>query len=180
MFKQSRNTDDRSKKKPVETPAAKEHPIKNRTTVNASPAMGSSKTVIGTNVVIDGNVQGSENLVVDGVIKGNINAPDHHVAIGPKGRIEGEIEVNDAVIGGLVQGKVKAAGRVEVTQHADFYGEIKCKSITVQGGAYFKGIIELQREPHREKKEKAGKITPVKETAAKVAPLASAEAAKKK
>ena len=89
MFKQNRETNDRNKKKTVETPVAKENPVKKETTISSSPAMNSSKTVIGTNVVIDGNVQGTENLVVDGVVKGNIKAPDHHVTIGPKGRIEG-------------------------------------------------------------------------------------------
>lgn len=182
MFKQNRETNDRNKKKPVETPAPPEkaNPVKKAASYDPSPVPSTSKTVIGTNVVIEGNVQGTENLVIDGVVKGNINSPDHHVTIGPKGRIEGEIKANDAVIGGLLQGKVEAAGRVEVTQNADFYGEIKCKSISVQDGAYFKGIIELQREPHREKQSGGPKIEPIKEAPSKVAPLATAEAAKEK
>ena len=40
-------------------------------------------------------------------------------------------------------------GKVEVTKEADFYGDIKAKSISVEDGAYFKGSIELNREPHR-------------------------------
>lgn len=182
MFKQNREPSKPNKTKSVDTPTPpeKEKPIKKTASYDSGPVASSSKTVIGTNVVIEGNVQGTENLVVDGVVKGNINAPDHQVTIGPKGRIEGEIKANDAVIGGLLQGKVKAAGRVEVTQKADFYGEIKCKSISVQDGAYFKGIIELQREPHREKQSGGPKIEPIKEAPSKVAPLASAEAAKEK
>lgn len=182
MFKQNREASNPNKTKPVDTPTPpkKESPVKKAASHDSGPLTSSSKTVIGTNVVIDGNVQGTENLVVDGVVKGNIKAPDHHVTIGPKGRIEGEIHAQDAVIGGLLQGKVNAAGRVEVTQDADFYGEIKCKSIAVQDGAYFKGIIELQREPHREKQSGSPKIEPIKEAPSKVAPLATAEAAKEK
>ena len=40
-------------------------------------------------------------------------------------------------------------GKVEVTKEADFFGDIKANSISVEDGAYFKGSIELNREPHR-------------------------------
>lgn len=177
MFKQNRETNDRDKTKPVTPPVspAKKSPIKKAATYDPGPIANSSKTVIGANVVIEGNVQGKENLVIDGVIKGNITAQGHHVTIGPKGRIEGEIKAHDAVIGGLLQGKVSADGRVEVTQNADFYGEIKCKSISVQDGAYFKGIIELQRDPHREKQPVDSKVESTEVKPSKVAPLATVD-----
>lgn len=181
MFKQNRETNDRNKKKPVAPPSlpSKKSPIKKAASYDPGPIANSSKTVIGANVVIEGNVKGGENLVIDGVIKGNINAPDHHVTIGPKGRIEGEIHAHDAVIGGLHQGKVSAEGRVEVTQNADFYGEIKCKSISVQDGAYFKGIIELQRDPHREKQPADRKVESANEKPGKVAPLLTVDKTQK-
>jgi cytoskeletal protein CcmA (bactofilin family) len=36
---------------------------------------------------------------------------------------------------------------VEITKEADFNGEIKAKSISVEDGAYLKAVIELEREP---------------------------------
>jgi len=45
-------------------------------------------------------------------------------------------------------GKIKALGKVEITKDADFYGEIKANSISIEDGAFFKGEIELDREPH--------------------------------
>ena len=178
MFKQNRETTDPKKKKPATpTSQAKKSPIKKAASYDPGPLSNNTKTVIGTDIIIEGNVKGKENLIVDGVVKGNITAPDHHVTIGPKGRIEGEIHAHDAVIGGLHQGKVMAAGRVEVTQNADFYGEIKCKSISVQDGAYFKGIIELQRDPHREKKP-AGPKEAATKGSGNVAPLSTVDKAK--
>ena len=40
-------------------------------------------------------------------------------------------------------------GKVAVTKKADFNGEIKAKSFSVEDGAYFKGVVELDREPHK-------------------------------
>lgn len=181
MFKQNREPNDPKKTKPVapSAPPAKKSPIKKAATYDPGPITKSSKTVIGAHVVIEGNVKGEENLVVDGVVKGNITALGHHVTIGPKGRIEGEIKAHDAVIGGLLQGKVSADGRVEVTQNADFYGEIKCKSISVQDGAYFKGIIELQRDPHREKQPVDRKVESTEVKPSKVAPLSTVDKTQK-
>jgi cytoskeletal protein CcmA (bactofilin family) len=46
-------------------------------------------------------------------------------------------------------GNIKTKGKVEITKEADFMGDIKAESISVEDGAYFKGSIELEREPHR-------------------------------
>ena len=139
-----------------------------------------AKTIIGINAVIEGNILGKENLVVNGMVKGNIEAADHHVTIGPKGRIEGEIRAHDALIGGFIQGKVNCAERVEVTRNADFYGEIQCKSISVMDGAYFKGIIELQGKPHRDKQSTDTNVEPLTSKPGKVASTEADEVAKGK
>ena len=52
-------------------------------------------------------------------------------------------------INGRFKGTIKALGKVAVTKEADFNGEIKAKSFSVEDGAYFKGVVELDREPHK-------------------------------
>ena len=37
-----------------------------------------------------------------------------------------------------------------MTKKADFNGEIKAKSFSVEYGAYFKGVVEMDREPHKQ------------------------------
>ena len=46
-----------------------------------------------------------------------------------------------------MEGNIHATGRVEITKAADFNGEIKAKSISVEDGAYLKAVIEMEREP---------------------------------
>jgi len=107
------------------------------------------KTVIGEHISIEGSIAGQENLEMEGFIKGSIELEKHDFTIGLKGRVEGEIRARNVRISGEVKGNIKASEKVGVTREADFYGEIKAKSISVEDGAYFKGVIELEREPHR-------------------------------
>ena len=106
-------------------------------------------TVIGEHITIEGSIRGEENLVIDGAMKGNVELKNHNFTIGSKGRFDGEIEANNVSISGDIKGNVKTPGRVQITREADFMGEIKAQNISVEDGAYFKGVIELQRGPNR-------------------------------
>jgi cytoskeletal protein CcmA (bactofilin family) len=121
-----------------------------------SPYVKDEKTVIGEHIFIEGSIRGEEHLLIEGSMKGNIDMPKHNFHMGSKGRFEGEIQALNVNIGGQMIGKIKSQGRVEITKDADFLGDIKAKSISLEDGAYFKGSIELDREPHR-KPAAAGK-----------------------
>ena len=107
------------------------------------------KTTIGERISIEGNIRGEENLAIEGAMKGNIEMGKHDFSIGPNGRIDGEIHAQNVTINGQFKGTIKASGKVAVTKKADFNGEIKAKSFSVEDGAYFKGVVELDREPHK-------------------------------
>ena len=108
------------------------------------------KTTIGERITIEGSIRGEENLTIEGAMKGNIEMGKHNFSIGPNGRIDGEIHAQDVTINGQFKGTIKALGKVAVTKKADFNGEIKAKSFSVEDGAYFKGVVELDREPHKQ------------------------------
>ena len=82
-------------------------------------------------------------------MKGNIELEKHNFRIGPNGQVEGEINARNVSISGEFKGNIKSHEKVEITREADFYGEIKAKSISIEDGAYIKGVIELDREPNR-------------------------------
>ena len=115
-------------------------------------------TIIGENISIEGSIRGAEHLVIEGSMKGNIEMEKHDFTVGSKGRIEGKINAQNVKVSGQMIGNIKTQGKVEITKEADFMGEIKAKTISVEDGAYFKGSIELDKEPHR-KTALAGKPT---------------------
>jgi cytoskeletal protein CcmA (bactofilin family) len=123
------------------------------------PEVSSEKTVIGEKIFIEGNIRGEEHLIIEGSMKGNIAMAKHNFAVGSKGRVEGEINAQSVRISGQMIGNVKTKGKVEITKEADFMGDIKARSISVEDGAYFKGSIELEREPHRKTASTATQTT---------------------
>ena len=107
------------------------------------------KTIIGEHISIEGSIRGEEDLQIEGSMRGNIELEKHNFRVGPSGKMDGEITARNVTVSGEFKGNIKSHEKVEVTREADFYGEIKAKSISVEDGAYIKGVIELDREPNR-------------------------------
>ncbi len=120
-----------------------------RPSINEELNRREQTTTIGDLIFIEGTIRGEENLTLNGTMKGNIDMGKHNFTIGVKGRVEGEIHARDVNIDGQFKGTIRAQGKVAVTKAADFNGEIKAKSFSVEDGAYFKGAVELDREPHQ-------------------------------
>lgn len=127
-------------------------------TSDSRPETLAENTVIGENISIEGNIRGNEHLVIEGSMNGNIEMEKHNFTVGSKGRVEGEINAQNVKVSGQMIGNIKTQGKVEITKEADFMGDIRAKNISVEDGAYFKGSIELDKEPHR-KAASAGKPT---------------------
>jgi cytoskeletal protein CcmA (bactofilin family) len=107
------------------------------------------KTIIGEHISIEGSISGKEDLEIQGSMKGNIELEKHNFRVGPNGHVDGEIAARNVSVSGEFKGNIKSHEKVELTREADFYGEIKAMSISVEDGAYIKGVIELDREPNR-------------------------------
>jgi len=107
------------------------------------------KTIIGEHISIEGSIRGKETLIIEGSVKGKIQLENHHLIVGPKGKVEAEIHADNVTISGRLIGNVNATGKVEITKEADFNGEIKAKRISVEDGAYLKAVIEMEREPEK-------------------------------
>ena len=106
-----------------------------------------SKSIIGEQISIEGTIRGKGDLVIEGTVKGSIEVAGHHLTIGTKGQVESEIHADNVTISGKLKGNVNAKGTVEITRNADFEGEIKASSLSVQDGANLKAGIELRQEP---------------------------------
>ena len=143
-----------------------------------TPAPGAEKTIIGEHIAIEGQIKGEEHLVIEGVVKGQVEMEKHNLTVGLNGRVDGDIRAQNVSIRGRFKGTINALGKVEVSQEADFFGDIKARSISVEDGAYFKGSIELNREPHRKSGPAAAPKGPASPVAGK--PAFSQPAATKK
>jgi cytoskeletal protein CcmA (bactofilin family) len=127
--------------------------LKKSKKANAEPKVSTGsvtmvdRTIIGDQIYIEGTIRGEEDLLIEGSVKGSIEMKAHHLTVGSKGQVEAEVRAANVTISGKLEGNISATGRVEITKDADFNGEIKSKSISVEDGAYLKAVIELEREP---------------------------------
>jgi len=111
---------------------------------------------IGKSVVIRGELSGSEDLYLDGEVEGSIELREHHLTIGPHGRVRATVHARDVVVHGHLNGNVHGTERVELKKSAVLTGDILTKRIVIEDGAVFKGGIETQREvPKAEPKREA-------------------------
>ena len=127
-------------------PVVEEEPTPPAPVDPPAPMAQSNKTVIGQHIFVEGTVRGNEDLVIEGSMKGTIELEKHQVTVGSTGQVEADITADNVTISGHFVGNVAAHGKVEITKAADFSGEIKAKSISVEDGAYLKAVIELERE----------------------------------
>jgi cytoskeletal protein CcmA (bactofilin family) len=102
------------------------------------------ESFIGNNSAFTGNVDSKGTLRVDGVIDGNISAD--WVIIGEKAHIRGDIAARGIVIGGKIDGNVKAKEIVEVKNKGHISGEIVTKKLVVAEGGIFEGKSTMARE----------------------------------
>lgn len=106
---------------------------------------GDLNTIIGKGTLVEGDIKVQSSLRVDGRIKGRVTTSDSLV-VGKEGEIEGEVSVKNAVIGGKVQGKVHATGKVVLEANSRFNGELKTAKLVIDEGAVFEGVCSMGQE----------------------------------
>lgn len=105
------------------------------------PAEGS--TVIGRSVTIRGEMSGKEEIYFDGVFEGTLTVLDNRLTLGPNARVKADLTACDVVIYGLVEGNIRAAGRIELRDSAVVKGDIVAERLSIEENASMKGKVEL-------------------------------------
>src|SRR5262249_51841496 len=123
---------------------------------------------IGKSVLVRGELSGSEDLYLDGEVEGSIELRGHSLTVGPNGRVKANINARDVAGHGKVEGKVSATGRVGVKKSAAQVRHSVTQRIVIEDGAFFKGGIDIQKEPAA---AKPAEVKPA--VAAAAAPAAS-------
>jgi cytoskeletal protein CcmA (bactofilin family) len=101
-----------------------------------------ANTIIGSSIVIDGEISGDEELVIQGTVKGRI-ALHEKLQVQNGGIVEADIETQMITISGQVTGNVMAKEKVEICSDGKMVGDIKAPRITIADGATFKGNVDM-------------------------------------
>ena len=98
---------------------------------------------IGKTIVICGEVNGKEDLVVDGRVEGTVSLAENRLTIGPNANVAADLTAKDVLVLGRVQGNVIASGRVELRAGCNLEGDIRALRLAVEDNAVFRGKVDL-------------------------------------
>ena len=101
-----------------------------------------ANTIIGSSIVIDGEISGDEDLVIQGTVKGKISLKES-LFVENSGVVEADIETQNVEIAGRVTGNIAATDKVELKTDCRVVGDIKAPCILIADGASFKGNVDM-------------------------------------
>ncbi len=154
-------------------PAAAHSAIAIKESPKSSDPFRADVAHIGKSVLIKGELSGSEDLYLDGEVEGSIDLREHSLVIGPNGRIRASIAARELVLHGKVEGDVQATERVELKKSSTLMGDVSTQRIVIEDGAFFKGAIDIPKEPKNEVRKVAAAAHVSTPAAVNMAPQSS-------
>ena len=98
--------------------------------------------VVGRGISVHGTIQDAERLVVEGIVEATLLQATE-VSITQGGMFKGAVEVEDAEIGGTIDGTVTARGSLIVRSTGKVLGTARCRRLQVEDGGQITGTIEM-------------------------------------
>jgi cytoskeletal protein CcmA (bactofilin family) len=88
------------------------------------------------------NIRGT--LRVDGAVEGQLNAD--YVILSESSAVKGMIKAKKVIIGGKVDGSIRAQELVEVKSKGKVLGDIFTQKLAITEGGEFNGKVEMKKE----------------------------------
>ncbi|MDA8083686.1 MAG: polymer-forming cytoskeletal protein [Nitrospiraceae bacterium] len=102
------------------------------------------ESLVGSSSTFKGDIDTKGTIRIDGIVEGNVSAD--WVVIGEKAHVRGDISSRGIVVGGKIDGNLRAKEIVEIRSKGQVCGEIHTSKLTVIEGAVFEGRSSMQRE----------------------------------
>ncbi len=100
---------------------------------------------IGPGLRIRGECSGNEDFCVDGEVQGTIRLTGARLTVGEKGSVQADVEAREIIVGGMVQGNLRASERLRLGASSDVRGDLQAPCIGIEDGARFHGRAEVTR-----------------------------------
>jgi cytoskeletal protein CcmA (bactofilin family) len=100
------------------------------------------ESFIGANSKFRGDIETKGTLRIDGILEGNIQAD--WVILGEKSSVRGDITGRGIIVGGNVEGNLRAKEIIEIKSKGRVTGDIATSKLTVSEGGVFDGRSVMQ------------------------------------
>ena len=126
---------------------ADETPTPTSAKASSGPKTGSRKpATIGSSIVIQGDVTGEEDLIVDGAIEGTVNFKDNNLVVSENGRVTANISARIIRVDGQVKGELYGSEQVVISPTGNVTGDIRAPRVVLEDGCTFKGSVDMDTE----------------------------------
>ena len=107
-----------------------------------STPQNTSKNILNSDVEVKGTLKFAGELTFDGKLEGDINS-DGSLNLGDNAVIKGNINVNNVVLRGKVNGNVSAKEKIEIKAKTELFGDIRAPKLVIEEGVTFVGKSEI-------------------------------------
>ena len=130
---------------PPDTPAktSEAPPVAERKPAATPPTVSEAIAMIGAKVKVTGDIESSEDLLIEGEVNGTVTLTDNELVIGNSGRVQANIEAKTIRIEGEVQGDIVGQERVVITTTGNVQGNVSSPRVMLEDGGRFKGSIDM-------------------------------------
>ena len=104
--------------------------------------MSAERTILGPTLEIEGEIEGSEDLVIQGKVNGRI-VSKKSLTIDQTGDVNATVTTEGLAVSGRLNGNVEASDKVEIRREGTMIGDIKAPRVVIADGAKFKGRVEM-------------------------------------
>jgi len=108
----------------------------------SAPGGEGALSIIAAGMTVTGDIETNGVVKIEGTVVGSILGA-RQVLLGRQGEIKGDVNAREVVLGGRVQGNVRASERVEIQATSIVNGDIVAKSIVVVEGGKINGAVRM-------------------------------------
>lgn len=101
-----------------------------------------TETIVGASVKLEGEFSSKGDITINGNVIGKVTT-ESNLGIGQSAIAKADLEAENVVIAGTVEGNVKAKEKLEITESGKVQGNISAKVLSVLPGAFFSGQCEM-------------------------------------
>ena len=109
-----------------------------------TPVTGPGVTRLGSTVVLTGDIEAHEDMLVEGRVNGKITVPSGTLTVAKGAKVEADVQVRAFVLHGELKGTVRAGERALIAETAEMTGDVITPKITIANGARFSGGIRMK------------------------------------
>lgn len=111
---------------------------------NPEKSLFPGATRLGSTIVLNGDIEAHEDVLVEGRFHGKITLPSGTLTVANGAKVEADVRVRALVLHGEFKGTVRAAEKIVISETAEMTGDVITPKITIANGACFVGAIRMK------------------------------------